>query len=55
MLLELLHPYYMHNLLFSPGGVGTVTSAERDKFFETRERLIRVLEHDITQFRWAGT
>lgn len=36
---------------FSPGGVGTVTSEESNKFFETRERLIRVLEHDITHFR----
>ncbi|KAK7576314.1 hypothetical protein V9T40_012600 [Parthenolecanium corni] len=34
-----------------PGGVGTVTSEEKDKFFDTRERLIRVLEHDITHFR----
>ncbi|XP_065220918.1 calcium-dependent secretion activator [Planococcus citri] len=34
-----------------PDGVGTVTNEERDKFFETRERLIRVLEHDVTHFR----
>ncbi|XKL65805.1 hypothetical protein PGB90_009225 [Kerria lacca] len=36
-----------------PDGVGTVTVEERDKFSETRERLIRVLEHDITHFRWS--
>lgn len=39
---------------YRPDGIGTITSAERDKFFETRERLIRVLEHDITNFRFVN-
>jgi len=36
-----------------PDGIGTVLHEERDRFLEIKDRLRRLLEHQLTNFRYA--
>jgi len=37
--------------LCRPDGIGTVLHEERDRFLEIKDRLRRLLEHQLTNFR----
>ena len=38
--------------VYRPDGIGTVLHEERDRFLEIKDRLRRLLEHQLTNFRY---
>lgn len=45
----------MHALCtYRPDGIGTVLHEERDRFLEIKDRLRRLLEHQLTNFRYIS-